>query len=366
MSNFDILFVGDLHLHERKEFSETNETGLSSRLREGKSILTQIQNLVAKYKIPYVIFTGDIFEKKDNLPNHLLVTFADAVDQMLVEPYRQIFVLKGNHDYKLPDYPVLRSILKKRFHLVYSTYEKHKFFSGAFTKSPLAFQVAFLPFKRKFEDFKNSWEALHDSPVPYHILIFHQELPGAYYRDKTIVKGTFDLPLFPDCLYIGGHLHNKQILTVKQENGFNKDIHFIGTPYHIDFKDIGQEKQVFLYNHETKEFRGITLDFPLFKDVKIEDVTQDMSEIDGNYIRLSGEVNIEDRYKIQEYKQDLLNKGAKGVSLNISYKSKKVLRISSDRADSASVFTEFVSKMATDLNREKLIEKGREIMGGTS
>ena len=344
----DVIFVGDLHLHERSEFPAP--IGENPRLLDGLSILDQITELIKLHSIKYVIFTGDLFELKDNIPNHLLVPFATKIELMLVQGV-EVISLQGNHDFKIPEYTtigIFPSVKLKR------TVDSDLLLGRTMTRT-----ILYIPFRRKKEEFKDVWITCHKLDPHPDIILFHNELPGVRYSDKMRVPRDWDFPTFPGTLYIGGHIHKSQILTSN-----NNLVYFIGTPYPIDFDDVQKgatRNHILLYDIEQNRTKKYELDYPRFVELNLNDTK--FVSVKGNYVRVVGTVQPQERSGIKEMKERLLNLGAKGVQLKVKYLTESVARIKTEKTDHHGVIRQFLDGSDTELDKDLLLTTGLEIMG---
>lgn len=351
--NPDVLIVGDLHIHERQEFP--GEIGKNPRLLDGLDILDQILRLVIKHELRYVIFTGDLFELKDRIPNHILVPFAQIFEEINLRG-AEVIALMGNHDFKIPEYATTSIFPNIRLVCDPETLElKNDICSRT---------VGFLPFFRKEEDFRQNWLDYHqeDAPPP-DIFIFHNELPGVYYSKKKMSEQqSWDFPTFPydSTMYIGGHIHMPQILKTT-----NNQIEFIGTPYQIDFTDVDKDRAnyVILYELSTGKTESVQLNYPRFLGIDLDSKENpNLMKAKGNYLRIVGTVEPKDRPRIRELKQTLLSRGAKGVQIKVKYLTQQVKRLKAEKTDHRGVIGQYLLGNTTGLDKERLLRTGLELI----
>jgi DNA repair exonuclease SbcCD nuclease subunit len=342
--NNEILFFADLHLHERKEFNRINgEVG--SRLQEGISILEQIADVVKVRGIKNVVFLGDVFELKDRVPNHIQIAFGEALHKIDA----MVFFLVGNHDFKIKKYPNVKVLaLGDMIELV----ERPRCIDIQ------GVRVGFIPYYREYEDFKRAWKNLHGHNECMDIVCFHQFLPGISYKSGHKIPGRFDLPMNKDTQYISGHLHQScQVLDNK--------VRYLGSPYQVNFGEGNEDKYIYLYDIEVKTFHPWKLFYPEFKTIDIYNELPQES-IEGNYIKLVGELTPDKRELVNKTKSQMLAWGAAGVTTDIRYMREVKKRIVSASSTPHKVISEFVGGMSKalilHLDKQKLIGIGENLL----
>lgn len=340
----DCLFFSDLHLHDRKEFSRVDPgTGLNTRLTEGLDILDQIIEICKKLNLTEIFFLGDVFERKDNISNHILIEFQKRLGT-LTSMGIPLHCLCGNHDFNLPNYPVL------------SVFEGEGYFH--FINKPQFYKksIFFIPFQRDWEDLKKIWKEAHEEKPS--IICMHQEIPGGIYESGKPIMGVWDLKTDPDILYLSGHLHRTQKV---------HGIQFLGSPYQIKFSDEGQERFIWLYNSKTKQLRPYQLNYSKFVNMDFwydfngpMDNQQLKGIVDRNYIKIVGEVLQEDisQKRKRSMKETLEKLGAKAVIFNVKIKHQEAVEISKEVEDDTTIITEYAKKNVGGLDLDRLTKLG--------
>jgi len=341
--NNDILFFADLHLHERKEFNRS-EGELGTRLQEGISILHQIANIVKTNQINNVVCLGDIFELKDRVPNHIQSAFGEA----LYAIDAHVYVLLGNHDFKIKKYPNI-----KVHHLgdLITLVERPRclVINGL--------KIGFIPYYRDYEDFKKAWTRLHNSNPEMDIVCFHQTLPGITFNTGKRVPGTFNLELREGTKYISGHIHQTHEV-------FNK-ILYLGSPYQVTFGEAGEDKFIWLYQPDIGKFKPLKLEYPEFRIVNISH-TLTQKQIQGNYIKLTGNLTPDQRGMVLEAKDHLRKWGAAGITSDIRYMreiKKRMVTSSNTPQEVIPTFVGYMSKaLIQHLDTKQLIRVGEALL----
>jgi len=342
--NNEILFFADLHLHERKEFNRMDGE-IGSRLKEGIHILEQIADMVKQRNIKNVVFLGDVFELKDRVPNHIQIAFGEAlhtIDAM-------VYFLIGNHDFKIKKYPNVKVLaLGDMITLV----ERPRCIEIE------GVQVGFIPYYREYEDFCKAWERLHTSWPNMDVVCFHQFLPGISYKSGHKIPGKFNLELRKNTRYISGHLHQNCYV-------LDDRVHYLGSPYQVNFGEGNEAKFIWLYQPEHHAFKAKQLNYPEFKTIDIYNELPQES-IEGNYIKLVGELTPDKRELVNKTKSQMLAWGAAGVTTDIRYMREVKKRIVSASSTPHNVISEFVGGMSKaltmHLNKSKLISIGESLL----
>ena len=350
--NYDFLYLADLQLGERKEFNVPTDKGLNSRLLEGIDIIDQVGEIARKYNIKMVFLLGDVFELKDRIPARIMILFAEAVAKFSCP----LIILKGNHDFAEDDYPPIKLLLREG---------KIDFISNPwidFSETSITNGIAFLPYFRKYEQFKEEWNRLHflikGHSKPTKLFLFHNTVPGSKFSNNYKVEGEFDLPTIEGIRYLAGDIH------LPQRVG---PIQYLGSPYQVDFGEEGQEKFVYLHDTTQDILTPIELKYPKFVSVDIS-IINDVSsaDVEGNYIRMIGEVLKERKSQAEECKKILESWNPKFVISAIKYRSEKKSRIESSKDDHKTVLSEFLQQSETDLDKTRLLEMGLDLIKGAT
>lgn len=342
----EYLFFSDLHLHDRKEFSRIDpSTGLNVRLIEGLSVLDQIIDLCKHHKNVRGIFhLGDIFERKDNISNHVLIEFKKRLErfQSLGLPF---YCLQGNHDFSLPDYPTLFIFDNIRF-----------------VKSPTITQsddrIYLIPYQASWKQFETEWKRAHETDAS--IICFHQDIPGATYETGRSIVGEWTLKTDPKRLYLAGHIHRPQKI---------HGIQFLGSPYQVKFSDEGHRRYVWLVGDgrltpvELNYSEFVSLRYELLSNEKPDQIEQ---RVKNNYVRVVGEVAREDwtataRTQLRETLEQL---GAKVVVFQLRIKRPTPIDAPGRTMvkDDMEIIRDYATRNLVDgLELTKLIERGQSV-----
>jgi DNA repair exonuclease SbcCD nuclease subunit len=91
-----IVFFGDLHLDEFRQFSTILSNGLNSRLVEQMKVVGQIANLLTKEDT--VIYLGDLINSYGETLKKILYSAAFYTLKAWAQKCKHLYVLIGNHD----------------------------------------------------------------------------------------------------------------------------------------------------------------------------------------------------------------------------------------------------------------------------
>ena len=345
---FDTLVFSDLHLHDRKELSKINpNTGLSTRLEEGLSILDQIIDiLTGNPEITTLLFLGDLFELKDRVPNHILIECKKRFEK----PAKRKIIfkaLKGNHDFNLTNYPIIQMFDS---------------FMEVITEPVLmsTFEMAFIPYQKEMKDFYDALAKLNKLEPRF--VFFHQELPGGEYESGKRVPGSIRLItkslMNPNTTYISGHLHKPQTVG---------EIIFVGAPYHTKHGVEG-DRYILLLHSQTKEMKRIKLEYPEFITISFEDMKDKdylKSSINNNHIRFMDTIEKPEDWASSKkiIREKLESLEARSVTFKVAFKRPTLVKLPSNKLyDDREVIKTYLGKeYGNDPQKERLIQCGLEI-----
>lgn len=335
---YDYIFASDVHIGERKDLNVPTASGLNSRLLEGISIVDQIGELAKKYKVRNIFILGDIFDLKDRIPARIMILFAEAVAKFPCP----LIILKGNHDYAEDDYAPIK-LLKREGKL--SLIDAPNIYND----------IVFLPYYRKYEEFRQKWIELHKEmkmKQKIRLFLFHNTVPGAKFANNRKAEGEFDLPTMGGVRYLAGDIH------LPQNVG---PIKYLGSPYQVDFGEEGQDKFVYLYKVSEDSLVPVELNYPKFVSIDVNS-QKVLGGIEGNYVRMIGEVLKEDKERIENIKKNIQEMNPKFVISAVKYRADKKARIVTAKDDHQAVLSEFLGQSETELDKQRLLEVGLDLI----
>lgn len=341
---YDYLFLADLQLGERKDLNVPTASGLNSRLLEGIDIVNQVGELAKKFQVKRIFLLGDVFDLKDRIPARIMILFAEAVKKFPCK----LTILKGNHDFAEDDYAPVR-LLEREGRLEF------------ISEPSFDMEIAFLPYFRKYETFTEEWKKLHETikgdtgfDANVKLFLFHNTVSGAKFSNNLKAEGTFDLPTFANIRYLAGDIH------LPQKVG---PIQYLGSPYQVDFGEEGQNKFVYLYKADIDLLTSVELKYPKFVSVDISTINDiEQKDVEGNYVRMTGEVLKEKKEQAEECKKILESWKPKFVISGVKYRTEKRARIETAKDDHQAVLSEFLQQSETELDKQKLLEVGLDLI----
>jgi DNA repair exonuclease SbcCD nuclease subunit len=345
---YDFLFFADLQLGERKDLNVPTKSGLNSRLLEGIDIVNQVGELGRKYQVKRIFLLGDVFELKDRIPARIMILFAEAVAKYPCP----LTILRGNHDFAEDEYAPIRLLEREG---------KIDFISNPwvdFSKTSTSNGIAFLPYFRKWNQFVEEWKRLHflieGHSEPTKLFLFHNTVPGSKFANNRKAEGEFDLPTIKNVRYLAGDIH------LPQKVG---PIQYLGSPYQVDFGEEGQDKFVYLYKTEGDILTPVELKYPKFISVDVSTINDiEQKDIEGNYVRMIGEVLKEKKEQVEECKKILESWNPKFVVSAVKYRTEKKTRIDVAKSDHQAVLSEFLQQSETGLDKKRLLEVGLDLI----
>lgn len=247
------IVIGDLH------FSIKNGEVAEKVLRH---IYTE---LVPKLDAEAILFVGDLFHDKPNIPNkvvnRVIELFLD-LDNFDIPFY----AITGNHDQagksafnREPATSSLEAVSAacNTFHIIDNSYVD---FLGDI-------RVHGIPYYSDKSSVAEALDAVQLKKDGFNILMLHQTIAGI--EDSFIPHEVVPHQLEQFDIVLCGHIHKRQYITDKVFN--------VGTPYQISLEEADQEKGI--------HFFEISLDFNTFKFVSLSNIyptyqiTNDKSEV---------------------------------------------------------------------------------------
>jgi len=339
MNKSDFLFFSDLHIDNRKELSVIEKNGLGSRLNEGLFILDKIIDIVNKNKIKNVLILGDLFEKKDNLDNCVLLEVSHRIN--ILANHAKIFYLLGNHCFRDEKYPNI-SIFSDQINII----------SKPCIKIIENKRIAFLPFQRKEAVFVNMWNDLHESN--FDIFCFHNDLPRFNHITKKV--SGLKLPIKKEVLYFAGHNHDPYNI---------ENIQYLGSPCHVNFNDSGKNKYIWLFDSKTKKIEQVMVNSTKFITINYKDLMENNflpTNINKNYVKITGEAKDWDLTIKNNWREKLEKEyDAKMVLFDVIVKKDRSPRKETIR-NNEKVIEDYMKNIKIDLEKNKLIEIGNNLL----
>lgn len=229
-----LLIVADFHINEKPAYR-------FDIVRE--ILLEDIPKLIKEYDIDKLVCLGDVFEKKDRIPNK---------ERRLIEEFVVLnsdvfmYFLVGNHDISAGNYTTISFLNAFDNVRVIAKPELIRIYDMNF---------AFIPWNYDPEIFKGKTN----------VCFAHHEV-------KELVNfnpdTNYSIDEFPYRVTMSGHIHKR----VHYNKG-NKDFYYVGAISQRDFRDCGCPESAILFNCDTLQVEFIDLPRKLrFEKVYIKDI----------------------------------------------------------------------------------------------
>lgn len=336
-----ILFFSDLHLDDRPMLSKIDSNSLNSRLNEGLNILDQILQLAKSKGIRHVVHLGDLTEKKDRIPSHIINSFSGKI-QDFSNSKVDFFSLLGNHDFSLRSHPNFKF-------LSYSYMGPHFYLIDDRTVFSLDNnRIGMIPFRRDWKEFLLDLDWVNGQDPD--IVCFHQTLEGSSFSSGKKAEGFSWIRYFKkNIVYLSGDVHCPQNLYDR--------VQYLGSPYPTSF---GEDGDRFVWLWDKKKLSSIRLKYPDFVTVELGSFPE-KEKIAENYVRVVGKGTLSQEVR-ENCRKILMSYGAKGISfLSIpTEKQKEKKRIES--VTDEEIIREFVLKEDPP-NRQKILNVGLKLIG---
>ena len=279
----DVLLFSDHHAHNHSYKSSRLEHHIlpgiyNSRLLDSCDVLYEIAQYVKDNQIKTVIFAGDLFHVRENVPMDVLTATYKAI-KAIAMPGVRLFMIPGNHDYAdrlgkihaldaLTKVPNITIIDKPKF--IYHVLDKDEY--GDF-----GIRFHFVPYSDFKQDYLDAFEGLPEYSDKIDVLISHVGIQGAMVGADYVLIGDNDLSIneipldkFDACFF--GHYHKHQQLA--------KNAWYIGATQQHNWGDVGCRRgflHVTLEENKAPIIKQIETNAPKF--IKINDKDQDTSDI---------------------------------------------------------------------------------------
>jgi predicted phosphodiesterase len=228
-----IIVIGDVHADAPKQYDIDANTNIV--LDSCCKALNYIFDYGESISAELYIFLGDIFEKKDRLPNRVKNPIIDIFKK---NKDKKIMIIEGNHDTENNESNIL--FLEPYAEII----RKPEFFFNL-VNGPI---IRFVPFNRDNELIRKAV-----IKGDYDILLGHFEVKGCHYGGiKESVNGVSPKLLKP--LAILGHIHESQQI--------KEGIYYVGSIYQQDWNDASM-KYFYVYCYKDELASGFE-EIPLF------------------------------------------------------------------------------------------------------
>lgn len=336
-----ILAYSDLHIRPK-------------RLDDCVTVLKAIPKIYSAYNCDLVINGGDTFDTRGIIETHCLKAIYDEYKVWADLGIKQI-TLVGNHDQEDRDgeiHPM--SIFSFQD---WKTVDKPIEIDGMW----------FFPYM-KAEKIEAFFASGYKNKFKDKIAFVHWGFTGAYMNDwRKDPSGVASLYAEPFKKVYSGHYHYRASLEG------NEKIQYIGSPLQQSFAEMGQEKGVLIIDTDKNEFEFVEIK-GTSKHYRLEIGWNDKGRrvVTGNKKQIKENDFVEyvvsgDAEKVGNLKRDVLSKIVPCRNLKITRQVKEKahsrLNITSKEVyDIYSLMDKYVGFVETELNKDILLKKGREIV----
>jgi DNA repair exonuclease SbcCD nuclease subunit len=268
MSKF-LLFT-DLHLDNWNAYSTTLSNGYNSRLAKQIQLLDNLL-MYAKKNVDYVVFAGDLFNRRLLVPTDVLhlafETFSDYPDT-------PIYLLVGNHDMydNNPTHTIL-SVFREFDNVFVISRDTTIYFQPQTHVTLVPYGISIPAASTKLD--KDAYQIL----VTHYGLAEAKLGPSNFRMEsdltvKKIREFGYDLSLF-------GHIHKAQALT--------DQIVVLGSAMAHSFHEAGEPKFFYVFDGEDRSLVKYPTNAPEFlvHNVNSEEEFYSIDTQDGNYHRIN-------------------------------------------------------------------------------
>jgi len=333
------LIFSDIHSHNYREFSETKDDGINSRLDDCVIVLEELDAFCKREEILNIIFVGDLYHLKNNIDSQVIKLTIEFLEQLCRERH-SIFV-PGNHDYRMwSSEPILLelfrdSVMREVWHNI-----------KVITKPTWILDFYFEPYTRRIDDLNNRIKSLETTEKS--VFFGHQDVIGAHYGAFEVTRGL-DADILSKKFKMSfiGHNHN--------HDRYKENVISVGAPLQHNFSDFGKNRGWIVYDDETNEMDYYQNNFsPSFWDIKVS-IDDEGKELPGNPERDFYRINVSGNKlpKICQrikWKRVIFNKES-------DRKARSKISFSDKNEDLIAKYVDL--KISEGFDRQKLIEIGR-------
>lgn len=337
----------DFHFGIYKYGKLNSETGLNTRFEQDLNIFDNIIKYTITNKIGYFFMTGDTFDKRK--PDAIVRREVIKRLKFLADNNVKVIMLMSNHD---------NVNTKDEAHCLSSEQlliEKNIYIISKQTtirvKDADSLYIICLPYYNKFE-IKNSMKNV--------ILLGHFTVSGARQGNYVFNNNYVDPEEFshPNIRYAGfGHLHQNQLI---------KNIMYVGSPYQINFNDVGIKKGFIHGMVNSNKYAFVELlgqrEFVEISEKYRSGLKKEWDKLDFNrrILKINLEITSENQYMyINRIKNYLIKRGAIVDSINIKRNIAKSVR---DTRYHVTNTPESLLKLYLKDKDDNVITKGIEIL----
>jgi DNA repair exonuclease SbcCD nuclease subunit len=353
-----IALFSDAHAHTFAPYATILPNGMNSRLADVVSCIDQIHDYCAANGIDLVLFGGDMFHTRRQIPVQALNAVYNSMARFAASGI-PVFMIDGNHD---------QSDREGKTHSLYTfqTFLEVADGPGWYLmegKSGTPYSIMAVPYTEDVEHLRDVVnEPCPDKGAPT-LFLGHLGVQGAKVGADFVYTNPHDPTIHdlnPTAFDVGflGHYHLHQILAGAD------NFRYIGAPLHHNWGDAGQYRGFLVYDTDSGQCEALSLDSSKF--VRITRSLYDNLKTDamkGHYVAVE-----DDRAWSDDEREDARLR-LKARSFEIRQVETKQSHFQRIDLPSELSYEDIVSSYVTsgrtntdDLDDEYLISLGKEIM----
>lgn len=375
----EIIITGDIHLGDGYLYGKfDSEKGMNSSLVDSINSLNQIAQYCEDNKVPYCVFTGDMFKEGNGSADSERRRILSSVLNRISKSVKRLFVVVGNHDI-YGDTNIYADID------VWSGDNVEIIDTPRYIEEINAVALPYFNMKKVYDNDKSKefnnlriseimnsivdglYDSIPDDKKSTAICLFHFTLSESEYKEGVLARWGQDIILSAESLALkfrqsfGGHLHEPQ--TIKG------NCHYHGSITHSQPNQL--PRSFISYDLESDQMNRIPLKHRIIHSIETEDLyeaqkfsMQDNCEKDSIVIKLLKPKSEYDPSEIRELENSL----GKYVRAFIKYAPSDKKQFEQEDESEAfegktdiEIFEEIISKKSDNCDRVMKTAKEEEI-----
>jgi len=226
-----------------------------------------------------LFFLGDFFDNRQLLDIYVMNSAIDIVIEL--SSILPIYFITGNHDiYKKYDTDV-NSIVAFRFIKNVHIFEKPIIVTNEETK------ILLLPWVGNKD---NEEKYVKENLGNFDYVFAHMDIAGFRYDNGRMIHAGVNLSKIKGIKKLfSGHIHKRQS---------QKNLYYIGSPYHTKRSDIGNKKGVYIFDPQEDKFEFVINNLSsLFQRIKLENILElDLKQTKAIFNNNYTDIIVPDKY----------------------------------------------------------------------
>jgi DNA repair exonuclease SbcCD nuclease subunit len=324
--------TGDIHIHPHR--------GNQLFVEIGVDYLNYLTKFSLEHGLEYGFINGDLFDQGSKIDTEVFVPVFEAIEKL--GKAVKLIITEGNHDMMSHK---RRSILEslKDYALIVRDYHLEMIDGNAFHF-------------RAWTTDQNKVDCIESVPGCKNFLFGHLEVRNMNLSRTYLAKGGISVSQKFHKVFLG-HSH------IRQEKD---NIIYEGNPYHFNYGDAGLDKGFDVVDLTTglHEFQVYSDLAPTFKRINVMDFNK--ADCKNSFVQLIVDRKVKDVAKLKEV---LYDRGA--IEVDIKFEKEEVaegeaeVKLTEIGDGLESIIKEYIEKMPTTLNKERLIKVYNKIVEAT-